>query len=1005
MRASTCNPSSPALRPHSDDRSACHVRQLKAISSLISLAWLSAAGPASGAIPPGLPTPAGIQPVSSSARALSLKVSLPEIEASNTLMQAGLPRLPKGASGTLRIGDPDVPVFAEWVLVPNGTQLSLDVRPGDPVTYDNVDIHPVQPPRANSAGAPIPALTINTIVYSSNEDYPGIFVEAGAIKNVRGQSCAIVRLYPYQYNPVTRRLSVYEDLVANLRFDGDIHPIPVRLRSRAFDVVLERLTVNGADVLSAQEQSVRRPEATDAGRPLDQGPAIESAGNGEVGGCDYLIICDPDFELAANFLAGWKRLSGLRTKVVTTDETGVTTASIEGFIDGTQDDWLPAPSYVLLLGDAEYIPCFYERTHASDDYEYGMMQGKVASDRYYGDTNDDDIADVFIGRLPVDTADEAQIAVDRIINYERTPPDPAADEHFYKNFAVVSFFEDNDNDGYEDIRFVKGMEDIFQFLTAEGCTGRRIYRAEPSVIPTNWTTWEAFVFENDNGGGQPIPGELQRPGFDWMGIRLDVHEAFSNGLFFITHLGHGSRMLRYLNNYLIGDGGWETPDFSETNAADLKNGSLVPVLWSPGCETGWFDNETDAPGYPVYSEGAILGTLQTGPQDESFCEELIINPDGGAVGIIGSTRVSYGPLADRMIWGWMDAIWPDYIENCNDQYGDSAAIYQMGPVFEYGKQYMLTKFPDPNYFNYLQTTLDEFIWFGDPAMEMWTGVPDRLTDDNVSYPGSINLGEPTDVTVAVQRDSKPMANARVTISRASAPDEYWTGLTDASGRITFAAVTTSQWGDYNVVVTLHNHIPYEGVIASAAGGDGRVMAVECQVSMSEDDAYTYGTSQNSTRDYLRVGRSAYDPPPYYMSDMLFRNVNIPRGAQIISASLKVRSLDRYLDAFVYGVIEAEAADNAAGFGDDRHAGSAPKTRASVDWDHFEAWSANTWYSSPDISAVIQEVVNREGWSTNNSLAIFYSTREREGGYRNFCSYDSNPENAPKLLITYAGSGS
>ncbi|MHC4229338.1 MAG: C25 family cysteine peptidase [Planctomycetota bacterium] len=1006
MRTSIFAPSNCLPRPVTDIRSAYGMTlSFEKALLLLFLAWVLAPGLAFGALPPQLPNASGIRPISSSAQNLSLTVSLPKAGASNILMQAGLPHIRPGAGGSLGIGEPDVPVFGEWVLIPNGTELSIQVHPGKSVIFDNVDIAPVQPPRLNSAEAAIPHFTIDTITYSLNQDYPGVYAKTGPIKNIRGQSCTIVRLYPYQYNPVTRRLSVYEDLEVNLQFDGDIRPIPIRLKSKQFEAMLKRLTVNGDAVLSAEEQAVDRPDITDDLYPLGGESAIENFGNGQNGGCDYLIICDPDFEIAANFLAGWKRMSGFRTKVVTTNDTGVSAEEIESFIDESQQDWLPAPSYVLLLGDAEYIPCFYKRTHAADSEKHGLQQGEVASDRYYGDTNDDGVADLFVGRLPVNTAAEAQIAVERIINYERTPPDPVTNEHFYKNFAAVSYFEDYDDDGYEDVRFVKGSEDIYQFLTAAGCTGRRIYNTEPSISPTNWTTWEAFVFENDSGGGQPVPSELQRPDFNWNGIRQDVDAALTNGLFLITHLGHGSRMYRYLDHHLIGDGGWETPYFSENNAASLKNGALVPVLWSPSCETGWFDNETDREAYDYYLLGEILGTLQTGPDDESFCEELILNPEGGAVGAIGSTRISYGPLVDRMVWGWMDAIWPDYIESCKDEYGDSAAIYQMGPVFEYGKQYMLTKYPEDPYSEFMQTTIDEFIWFGDPTMEMWTAVPEPLTAEDVTHPASINLGEPTDVTVTVQKDSKPLAKARVTVSRAMAPDDYWTGLTNTSGQVTFAGVTTSQWGDYNVVVTIHNHIPYEGIIASAASG-GQMMSAESQVSTSEDDGYGSNDDfQNLNADFLRVGKSTYNPPPYYITGMVFRNVNIPRGARIISASLKLRSRSEHLAGVVFGVIEAEATDNADSFGGGRHPGTLPKTSASVEWDLFEAWSEDTWYSSPDISDVIREVVGRDGWSANNSLAIFYSTRQREGNYRSFCSYDSNPEDAPKLQIIYAGTGS
>jgi hypothetical protein len=179
----------------------------------------------------------------------------------------------------------------------------MRIHPGEPVIFDNVDIPPVQPPKLNSAEAAIPQFTMNTITYSLDQDYPGVFAETGPIKDIRGQSCTIVRLYPYQYNPVTRRLSVYEDLEVNLQFEGDIRPIPTRLKSKQFEAMLKRLTVNGNVALSAAEQAIDRPDVADDPYPLDEQLAIESFGNGQTGGCDYLIICDPEFEIAANFLA------------------------------------------------------------------------------------------------------------------------------------------------------------------------------------------------------------------------------------------------------------------------------------------------------------------------------------------------------------------------------------------------------------------------------------------------------------------------------------------------------------------------------------------------------------------------------------------------------------------------------------------------------------------------------------------------------------------------------
>ncbi len=177
----------------------------------------------------------------------------------------------------------------------------------------------------------------------------------------------------------------------------------------------------------------------------------------------------------------------------------------------------------------------------------------------------------------------------------------------------------------------------------------------------------------------------------------------------------------------------------------------------------------------------------------------------------------------------------------------------------------------------------------------------------------------------------------------------------------------------------------------------------CQVLVSsgKDDGYAFNESPpNMDTPCLRVGASKYAEPPYYMACTLFRDVCVPQDVRIVSACLKICSCDTQLTDDVYAIIQAEDTDNAAPPDKPPHIADRPKTDASVDWDHVEPWSPDTWYESPDIAAVIQEVIRRDGWSAGNSLAIFYSTREHKGGYRQFSSYDRGADFAPVLEITY-----
>lgn len=180
-----------------------------------------------------------------------------------------------------------------------------------------------------------------------------------------------------------------------------------------------------------------------------------------------------------------------------------------------------------------------------------------------------------------------------------------------------------------------------------------------------------------------------------------------------------------------------------------------------------------------------------------------------------------------------------------------------------------------------------------------------------------------------------------------------------------------------------------------------VETVDYQLSSGQDDAYAYNEDgQNEDRAYLRVGATSYAKLPYYASGMVFRNVNIPRGSEIVSARLEIRSYNSHLTDTVYGKITAEATDDADVFGSTRKIDSLPTTNAAVVWDIEEPWSEDTWYASPDIAGVIQEIIARRGWLESNSLAIIWSTRVSEGGNRMISSFDRGSDYAPMLEITY-----
>jgi hypothetical protein len=177
----------------------------------------------------------------------------------------------------------------------------------------------------------------------------------------------------------------------------------------------------------------------------------------------------------------------------------------------------------------------------------------------------------------------------------------------------------------------------------------------------------------------------------------------------------------------------------------------------------------------------------------------------------------------------------------------------------------------------------------------------------------------------------------------------------------------------------------------------REIAVEYQVSSGADDAHgmKWSSSQMLNESALVVGQ--------YIASMRFSGIKVAKGVEIKSATLKIRSYTSGLTGEIDGIIQAEAADNPKDFtGFGRAASQAPKTDASQAWKFksSEPWTPNTWYDSPDIRAVIQEIVDRPGWSVDNAMVITFSTSTYSGSDRKFWSYDGKPENAARLTITY-----
>lgn len=170
-------------------------------------------------------------------------------------------------------------------------------------------------------------------------------------------------------------------------------------------------------------------------------------------GADYLIITSSDFVSAAQTLAQYRHNKGFAVSVIDVEDLydeftfgAHSPLAIRAFLQTAATSWSRKPHFVLLMGDASYDPKNYLGQGNTDFVPTKLFDAKqmeTASDDWLADFDNDGIADLAIGRLPVRTSVDANMMVNKIISYETAPFDPqrgallVADRNFESSSAAV----------------------------------------------------------------------------------------------------------------------------------------------------------------------------------------------------------------------------------------------------------------------------------------------------------------------------------------------------------------------------------------------------------------------------------------------------------------------------------------------------------------------------------------------------------------------------------------
>ncbi|MBR6187385.1 MAG: hypothetical protein IKQ59_00230 [Prevotella sp.] len=399
----------------------------------------------------------------------------------------------------------------------------------------------------------------------------------------------------------------------------------------------------------------------------------------ELDSCNYLIITVPKFAAAANKLAEWKRTLGFNVQLDIRNSW--TPAQIYSSVHTSHSNI----HYLLIIGGHEDVP--------GNTVTY--QGGSFYSDLQYGCTGTTYTPSIYRGRIPVTTLAEANVVVDKIIGYEKTP---CTDTTMYRKAIHCAQFEDEDLDGIEDKRFTLTSERVRNHLINHGKEVARVYYAYPTVTPMYYDLYNWAY-------GEPLPYELLKPGFGWNGNYTDIINGIDQKAFYVLYNGHGA-----YNR-------WKAPEFWLSDISSLNNGDALPVVFSISCSTGMFS----PPG--------------------SFCETFLKKSGGGCVAIFGAADVSRVGPDDIMTEGMFDAIWPGpelwpALPNTNAiNTAAPTPTYRLGQILDQGLRRVWEAY---NGFGGLANQLiiqrehELFHCFGDPSMMFHTEAPTPFSNAYVS---------------------------------------------------------------------------------------------------------------------------------------------------------------------------------------------------------------------------------------------------------------------------------
>ncbi len=190
-----------------------------------------------------------------------------------------------------------------------------------------------------------------------------------------------------------------------------------------------------------------------------------------------------------------------------------------------------------------------------------------------------------------------------------------------------------------------------------------------------------------------------------------------------------------------------------------------------------------------------------------------------------------------------------------------------------------------------------------------------------------------------------------------------------------------------------------------ASQQGLTQTFQQRIQQSTDDAEEKfdGSNITTTSSDIELVYDSWNNQGLQTIGLRFNNVTIPANATITNAYIQFTA-----DGSTAGVhtlkIKGEKVANSVTFSNTaNNISSRTTTTAEVNWSALPAWTDNqagAAQQTPDLSAVVAEVITSNGWQNGNPITFIITGTGSSSDRRRAYSFDEDPNRSAQLVIDY-----